>query len=370
MTSTATPERQDKSDSPKSGAAGAPAAEPVGCPKCGNLDSWGTASWCPRCGFYPRLGTCVGSPGATDTDSESHPAPTSYLEALARLPQWAYILAAGVLGIFVISLVIRILTPEDSFARSALSLAQLVIGGGTFLSMHVYVFVRTGMKSNKLGGFDVLIRPIEVWRPTFQALPKTARLIWAGMWGLTAAVCAMAVIGGIRYEALTEDWGFKERPKKNMLKQIKEQILANAKDGADNLEDAIDEFAGDDEAAKKKAADEKKKKAELEMLSNDCLVVGYNVDQQTNEINELIVASDVDGKLRFVGTVTGGIPPQVQQQLQERLLKIEQKQPFVKCPATAKWVKPVVTCRINFKTWTSDKRMDRPVFKEILADVK
>ena len=32
----------------------------LGCPKCGSLESWGRASWCPQCGFYPRLETSVG----------------------------------------------------------------------------------------------------------------------------------------------------------------------------------------------------------------------------------------------------------------------------------------------------------------------
>lgn len=295
-------------------------------------------------------------------------APSTHLEALARLPKWAYVLAAGVVTIFVVSVTIRVVTPDDSLARSLWSLAQLAIGGGTFIVVHCYAFLRAGMKSDGYNFADVIIHPIDVWRPTFQELPTTARRIWAGTWGLTAAICAMLIIGGIRYSALTDDWGFRQRPKQNLMKKIKDQMLANAKDaeeGADNLNDSIKDFAGDDDA-KKKAA--KKKEGELDMLSADCVIVGYNVDSDTGEIRDLVLATVVDDKLQYAGTVTGNIPPEMQVQLQEKLRGIAREQPFLKVPVAAKWVKPVITCRTSFKSWSENKRMQQPIVTELLAD--
>jgi ATP dependent DNA ligase C terminal region len=338
----------------------------AGCPKCGNPDPWGTASWCPQCGYYPVLGTCVTSIAeegpAAGTSPEDLPPPSSHLEALARLPKWAYVLAAGVLVIFAVSVTVRVVTPDDSLARSLWSLAQLAIGGVTFISMHVYVFFKAGAKADRFSFFDLIIHPIDVWRSSFQELPATSRRIWTGTWGLMAALCAMLIIGGIRYSALTDDWGFKARPKKNLMKKITDQMIANAKEG-DPGEEA------DDEAAKKKKEDEKKKKkSDIEMLSAECVIVGFNADRNTGEIKDLVLATIVDEKLQYAGTVTGNIPPEMQEQLRERLPKLTQDQPFVKCPVSALWVKPIVTCRTSFKSWSNNKRMQQPAVKELLAD--
>jgi hypothetical protein len=374
MSAPATLERSDSKDTSGNATTAAPANAPdaaAGCPKCGNLDSWGTASWCPQCGYYPRLGTCVSETNSAG-DKEARPAPSTYLEALARVPQWAYVLAAGVIAIFVVSVAVRALTPDDSLFRDLWSHLQLFIGGMTFIVVHCYAFIRGGAKGSRLGGFDVVIHPIEVWRPSFQELPQTARRIWVGAWGFTAAICAMMVIGGIRYSALTDDWGFKQRAQKNLLKQIKDKMLSNAKeeDGGKSLEDSINDFAGDDEAMKNKKKNGKKKNADLELLSAECVVIGYNVDKQNGEIRELVLATLVGDKLQYAGLITGGIPPNVQQQLQLKLSALEQERPFVNCPRTAQWVKPVVTCRTAFKSWSEKKLMEQPVFKELLADIE
>lgn len=376
MSSTATLERPD-APRPKgttaANAAPAAAVTPAtansteaaaGCPKCGNPDSWGATSWCPKCGYYPRLGTCVAVEGNGGATHDGMPAPSSHLEALARLPKWAYVLAGGIVAIFIISVAVRVVTPDDSLMRSLWSIAQLVVGGGTFIAMHTYAFIRANMKSDRLNFFDIVIHPIEVWRPSFQELPATERRIWAGAWGFMAAACAILIIGGIRYSALTDDWGFKERPKQNLMKKIKDQLVENAKDaeaGADNLEDAINDFAGDDEA-------KNKGKHELEVLSADCVVIGFNVDRNSGEIRDLVLASVIDDRLQYAGMVTGGITPEMQKELQKKLPGLAQEQPFLKCPVAATWVKPIVTCRASFQSWTDNKRMKQPVIKELLAE--
>lgn len=359
MSATATHESQTAENPPAEEAAGT--ADPAaGCPECGNLDSWGTASWCPKCGYYPRLGTTVSRDPHSADALESAASPSSYREALARLPKWSYILASGVVAIFFVSLAVRVITPDDSFSRSLWSVTQLLVGGSTFVAVHIYAFLRAGMKTSGFDAFDVIIHPIEVWRPSFRELPDTARRIYAGAWGFTAALCAMVIIGGIRYSVLTDDWGFRERPTKNLSKKIREQMLAAAREGEDSLDDAINDLAGD----------EKKKDEEhdLEMLSADCVVIGYNIDSESGAVKELVLASLVDEKLQYVGTVSGGIPEDVQEDLKSRLPGLAQDEPLLKCPVSAKWVKPIVTCRTSFKSWSDTKRMQQPVFKQLLAD--
>jgi hypothetical protein len=362
MSATATHESQTAENPPAQDTAGSvdPAA---GCPKCGNPDSWGTASWCPKCGYYPRLGTTVSGDPQSAGAPETAASPSSYREALARLPPWSYILASGVVAIFFVSLAVRVITPDDSFSRSLWSVTQLLVGGGTFVAVHIYAFLRAGMKTSGLEAFDVITHPIEVWRPSFRELPGTARRIYAGAWGFTAALCATVIIGGIRYSVLTDDWGFKERPKQNLAKKIREQMLAAAEEGeegADSLDDAINDLAGDDK--------KKDEEHDLEMLSADCVVIGYNIDSESGAVKELVLASLVDEKLQYVGTISGNIPDDVQEELKSRLPTLTQEKPFLACPVSATWVKPVVTCRTSFKSWSDTKRMQQPEFRELLAE--
>src|SRR5262249_44800605 len=109
--------------------------------------------------------------------------------------------------------------------------------------------------------------------------------------------------------------------------------------------------------------------SELDMLSSECVVIGYNVDKSDGSVSELLLGSVVDGELKYVGSVTQGIPAEAQEQLLQRLPTLERKSAFIKCPHDAVWVKPVVGCKPRFKAWTEDKLMQQPVFKELLADI-
>jgi ATP-dependent DNA ligase len=99
-------------------------------------------------------------------------------------------------------------------------------------------------------------------------------------------------------------------------------------------------------------------------------VIGYNLDRSTGNVSELLLGSVVEGELKYVGSVTEGIPENIQQQLSERLPTLERKSAVIKCPRDAVWVKPVISCMAGFKSWTEDKRMQQPVFKELLADIE
>ena len=110
--------------------------------------------------------------------------------------------------------------------------------------------------------------------------------------------------------------------------------------------------------------------SELEMLSNDCVVVGYNVNPADGSVAELLLASVVDRELKYVGAVQKGIPDEVRTELASRLPGLKRQTPFVKCSNSAVWVKPIVACRTKFKAWTEDQKMTDVTFKELLADVK
>lgn len=337
-----------------------------GCPKCGNLESWGRSSWCPECGYYPRLGTSVGEQDTAEKPAvESIVAPRSPLDIWLQAPAWIKILCLGVLAIFGVSLAGRLVTLDKSVFRSLWGTLQLIVGLSVLALFQVIATIKATFKNNRTSFMDGIVHPFDVWRPTIHELPGTARRVWLAVWGLTAALCAVAIVGGIRYSVLFEDWGFQQRANSDISAQIKakatEEALAGAKK-AENLEDAIRDAAATD--GKTEA------ESDLEMQSNDCVVVGYNVNPADGKIAELLLASVVDGKLQYVGVVRQGIPDEIRAELANRLPDLKRQSPFVKCPGAGVWVKPIVACRTKFKSWTDDKQMTDVKFSELLADVK
>ncbi len=344
------------------------AAPDVGCPKCGSLESWGRSSWCPQCGFYPRLGTTINPsedvPAAAPV--EEHAAPNGIVQLWLQSPAWMKVLCLGVLAIFGESLAIRVVTPDKSVFRSVWASIQLLVGLGLFGTFHLIATFKATFKVNGYSFMDGIVHPFDIWRPTIQELPGSARRVWLATWGLLAAVCATGIIGGIRYSVLVEDWGFRQRAKSDIAAQIKakamEEAMAGAKQ-ADSLEDAVKNAATAEGSAQKSDS-------ELEMLSSDCVVVGYNVNPADGTVSELLLASVVDGELKYVGAVHKGIPDEVRAELATRLPELKRQTPFVKCPGSGVWVRPIVACKTKFKSWTDDKLISDAEFQELLSDIK
>lgn len=94
-----------------------------------------------------------------------------------------------------------------------------------------------------------------------------------------------------------------------------------------------------------------------------CAVIGYEPNT-TGGLKSLLLATDVDGQVRFVGKVGSGIPPAVQEKLLRRLSTLSSRQPAVACTIrTARWSRPGVFCRVSFAEWTNDRKLRQPVFE-------
>lgn len=326
-----------------------PTEQPVGCPQCGNLESWGRSSWCPECGFYPRLGTSVGRTGEKAPPAEARAAPKSPREVWEQTPVWGKVLGAGILSIVVESLLVHAVTSDGSLIRAVWGVLQLVTGFGVFAMFHAIAAVKASMSNNHVGLMEALMHPGEAWRPTIDELPGSARRIWLAAWGLTAALCAMCIVGGIRYSALVDDWGFKKRVDAALTHRIRS---SSEEMGAGTL-----------------AAEHGKRGNDMDVLALDCVVVGYNFSTRDGSISNLLLASLIDGELRYVGTVSKGIPEEVGKELALRLAELKRKLPVVKCRSSGIWVNPVVACKANFTSWTDDKKMIDPEFQELMAEI-
>jgi hypothetical protein len=266
------------------------------------------------------------------------------------MPAWTKVLCAGILAIFVESIFISVATSDDSLVRSVWGVLQFVIGFSVFVMFHTIAAAKASMANNRIGFLDALLHPVEAWRPTVDGLPQTARRIWLASWGFTAAICATVIVGGIRYSALVDDWGFKKRIDAALSRHVASLNNENP-EGTMSL------------------ATESAKRGDLDVLVLDCVVVGYNLNVREGVITNLLLASLVDGHLQYVGTVSRGIPDDLHKELVARLAELKRNVPVVKCRASGNWVKPVVAAKVNFLSWNDNRKMVDPEFQELMAEV-
>lgn len=276
--------------------------------------------------------------------------PRSPRQVWEQTPVWAKVLCAGILAIVVESILIRVATTDGSLVRSIWGVLQLVAGFGVFSMFHLIAALKASMSNKGISLLDALIHPGEAWRPTIDELPKSARRIWLAAWGLTAAVCAMGIVGGIRYSALLDDWGFRKRVNASLTHRVRNSSDEKAEGGTLIAENA-------------------KRENGIDVLALDCVIIGYNVNPGDGRISNLLLASLIEGELHYVGTVSKGIPEDVGKELAQRLAALNRKIPAVKCRAAGTWVKPVVACKANFKAWSDNKLMIDPEFQELMAEI-
>jgi hypothetical protein len=301
--------------------------------------------------------------------SETSRRPKSVRDAWADLPVWAWILVAGAMVIFTINVSVRFVLLDHSPARMRFALLELAAGLGVFVTMHCAASVTASLSDAGVRFVDILLHPVICWRSTIQQLPGTARRVWLAAWGLTAAVSALVVVGGIPYGALFDDWGFRNRVKEQMASAVRKESAERLVGGgalAGNLDEKVRERS-DVEA--RDAARRAEDGSELEMQSTDCVVIGYNVSSSDGAVSELLLASLVNGELKYVGSVRQGISEEVRQELSRRLPDLQQDTAFVSCPDSAIWVKPIVACKTSFRSWTDDMFLSGTKFKELMAEI-
>jgi hypothetical protein len=285
--------------------------------------------------------------------AEQQPTPLDVL-----IPMWARVLAAGVLVVLVANLWLRIGVLMDE-ERAPAALIELGIGLVSMAAAHLTAFLYALLKDGSCSPFDFFMRPIALWKPALQLLPAKAWRVWMMSWGLTAAVSAVTIVGGINYMAIFDDWGFEKRAQPTIIQAVVDQARREG-EGAESLEDAMNEFTGkpgEDEPAEN-------------LTYADCLVFGYTANQE-GEVRHLLLAGVVESKLKFVGKLSfADLPAETQATIGARLPKLGRKKSFVKIPLAAKWLEPKIMCTIGFAGWGDDKLMRHPRFVRLLADAR
>ena len=314
------------------------------CEKCQAPMTSDVVAICRDCGWYASLGTFVEvDPNwetHQDADEPAAPAPRpSHLKVwLDLLPRWSWVIIGTVLAIVVESVLVRLATPAGSGLRTAWSLGQLVAGISAFLGAHIFNFVVLSADDADFGVMDLALKPLKLWIRAGKELPTRLWVVNTAASGVTAATMSVLVIGGIPYERLW-DWGFEPPVKQELMGAVMDRVkeLDNRK-GADNLEDAIGDFAGTQDGLTDPP--EPRHKA-------DCVVLGYQVDRE-GRLKVLVLGTTHLGRLVYAGNVTPKMPNEERAMLLQQLARIKAGAPLIPIQSDSTvWVKPKYTCRVS-----------------------
>lgn len=338
-------------------------AEGEACPNCGSFEPWGTASWCPDCGFYPALGGTslrsaeeVEAKGrATFADWEdTQDAPANLIEAI---PPWGWMAMSGALLILLANVGIRTLLPLKASHRTLITLLEFSVGTLIASLSHLTAYLFAACKSDKFGPFDFFMKPIEIWKPTFQKMPEGERRVCGMVWGTTAVFAALLVVAGFDYNSMFDDWGF-ETPEK-AEPEGSGRIRRRAA-GDEDLEDSVKKITGDLDL------DE----ADAKPIETRCVILGYTLSPE-GELMTLILGSAPRGRLAYVGLLSqADIPEEFQDEIRMELRKVKRlKSCYLKqgVPLSkANWVEPKILCKVEHKSWTTQYRLQQPKFIKLI----
>lgn len=342
------------------------------CEKCQAPLKSEVVTICRQCGWYPSLGTFVEVDAdwetAVDDSAPSKPQPKpSHLQVWGNLiPRWGWIIIASALFVVAESVAVRLATPLGSSLRSVWSIGQLFFGIVAVVGCHFFNFLLQVADNADTGMLDVFLKPLRLWARTCSGLPKRLWLVNAPICGFTAAVMSLAVIGGVSYDHLW-DWGFKQPPKQNLMGAVMDRVKElDGKDGANNLEDAVKDFAGTQNTdAKDGKKDEDKPKQ-----NSDCIILGYQLDRD-GKLSSLVLGTAYHSQLVLAGTVTPKLSDDEAQELLKSLEPLKTDSPFITVNTiSAIWVKPKLTCRVMSTEQQKDGKLKDPEWDQLLGTME
>jgi hypothetical protein len=281
---------------------------------------------CPRCGWYPIAGTFI------DIDRSWEPDDSAAAKAddpYSQIPRWAWLAMATALAVVVESTIVRIVTPDGSFARSAWSGVQFLLGVAAFLTCQLVGFIVLMRQDSTVTVLDVLLKPFQISGALFRNLPRRFWAVNLGISGLVAALAAVAIIGSVPYHVLWS-WNVDYR-------------------SSQHLEDAL---AQEMAPAAAKAVEDKDKNRK----TISCLIVGYELSDAGN-VRVVLVAREVNGKLRYAGGVAPTGDPAQLFELREKLVEARRTTPVIRMDFNANWVNPIYSCLISYSFEQENKKL-------------
>jgi hypothetical protein len=343
------------------------------CEKCEAPMKSDAVSVCRRCGWYARLNQFVD----VDQDWEIYGDEAGPRAEVAKashaavwlhlLPPWAWIVIVTVSAVVAESVVVRLVTPDGSAFRTTWSLTQLVVGLMAFASCHLVTFLFAIADDADTGVLDIVLRPLKLWFKLFAKLPARLWLTDTAAAGLTAAVMSVVVIGGLPYERLW-DWGFKQPPKHNLMGAVMSQVQKVEGKGADNLEDAVKDFAGTQnlDAGRKPVASPPSNPRQ----HADCVILGYRLDTE-GRLQSLVLGTAYRKKLVYACSVSPQLSADESAGMLKMLSDTSAKRPYLPLQISATWVVPKYSCRVSYgKQENQSGRLLDPQWEEFLGKLR
>lgn len=342
------------------------------CEKCHAPLKSEVVTICRQCGWYPSLGTFVEVDAdwetAVDDAAPAKPQPKpTHLQVWGNLvPRWGWIMIGSVLFVVAESVAVRFATPLGSSLRSLWSIGQLLVGLVAVVGCHFFNFLLQVADNADTGLLDIFLKPLRLWTRTYSGLPKRLWLVNAPICGIVAVVMSLAVIGGISYDRLW-DWGFKQPPKQNLMGAVMDRVKEmEGKDGADNLEDAVKDFAGTQDTDAK----DSKKEEDKPKQNSDCIILGYQLDRD-GKISSLVLGTAYHSQLVLAGTVTPKLSDDDAKELLTSLEAIKADHPFITVnTVSAFWVNPKFTCRVMSTEQQKDGKLKDPEWDQLLGTME
>ena len=335
------------------------------CSECGTYEPWGLSSWCPKCGYYPALGKCVGQV-EVQTEVEDKPQPQTIWELI---PEWGWILGFGTIAAIGLSIGGRYYC-SNAAELCLWTLTQATVGFLMFMIAHMIAYLNAVSKSVEFGILSIFLTPLKIWGPTIRRFPAGAWKLDMAIWGLTLVIGAFAIVGGFEFNSLFKDWGVRKSADVNLVASIVDQAK-EADGGAENLEDALNDFAGGtDKSAEAAIPLPEEKEAAPKLTEFDCLLVGYTT-LPSGRIDSVLLAASHKKQLVYAGSIdVNNIPDDVLEVWKDRLPSLKQSTPFVKVRRSATWIKPKITLKVASKGWSeSTNRLIKPQFVSLLREI-
>lgn len=322
------------------------------CGKCGTFESWGTGTWCPVCGYYPKFDE---APEEIDRSLQGTEEVVceNWWEVI---PRWAWILIGGAVAILVGSIAVRVYYHFYGGRRGYWATRQLFLGCAITIAAHCRAAFIGLNKDHKLTPSDVFIAPIATWNRSIKMLPKSRIQIWMAGWGIMLMVTAMVIIGGIRYSAVFDDWGFKSEKPDLMPDQIARGIGGGrGKQGLSKLEQMPVVMPNAPEGP-----------------FVECVVYGYFPDPEGKRIFDtvLFAGSTEREPVHIASLEFAEIPKKHQRQVSVLLRERRVDEPFVDSSYDAIWVEPSIVCKINYSSLTPGGRLQDAEFAKVAVDLR
>lgn len=98
-----------------------------------------------------------------------------------------------------------------------------------------------------------------------------------------------------------------------------------------------------------------------------CAILGYAVDE-TGDLASLIIATNDDDGLRYVGKVGSGLTQAMRAKLRALCDRQRADAPLIACDAEGRWVAPGLYCKVRYVERTQAGMLRAPVFRELITD--